>query len=469
MWSETSPTIMFDSHHSWIETLKESKLYLAVRQDRRGTLVRAPRARYERMENCLRSLGQVICLATEDLDDEALFRAFSKLKLWAVERGMSATYQDGIISSIKWLTKLCQAIFLASEIPEQEPTFEVPIVDGILLPFDGPLKFISDFYLGNRDRSLGITLEEARSLAQIGAAGRAMPYPSKEQVCSSVSATVEMITTVKPKIPNWVLRKHSFKLKSFISSLNSQKTSWENDRDLLQRTHMSLSNSASFEAPRSDGGKAGYLVALARRASDQSVTKEFLGWLKGRVDCFGKVIGDPITCILASKFLDLADDDPRKCGITVGDVAYIPSSDFAKAMQDKVDGKTSVPLQLSWLLTNTSCLDMLKYGHYDNSPSTEWNLLSFGKEFKDKLSKFHMDQDYFPVRASLSIEAGMKVRLVTSAPSAFTQISQLVANKCRETLSQDPFMRVGFQESDKLWEVLKAYGRRYDSQNSKLD
>lgn len=451
MWDRSFPPTMFESCSRWKETLKNSSLYLAVKDQSKGALIRAPRVRFERLEDALRSFGQMLCLATEDLYDVELYVAWAEFKLWAVENGMTESNQDRILQSIKALSKLCQSIFLRGEI-DYEALDLVPRMEDNLLPFAGGLSFISDFFFGRRKRTSGLTLEEGRALAQIGAASRALPYPSDKQVCESVDDTMCIITQENPEVSKSALRSHCFFLKKYISRILP--------KDESKRTHMSLTNSAAEECPRSEGGKAGYLVKLAKRFASQAATTENLSWLSGRVDCFGTLLGHPASCMLAAKIIVLPKDDEGYFDITLGDVVYNSPNELFQKLKEIKAGNSPVPNKLGELMLNISCLDMLKFGSYEHEPSTKYDILSFDGKYKDQLSLFHMSRDSLPVRASVSIEAGMKTRLVTSAPAAVTQLGQLLGNKAREYLSRDPFVRVGFQESDKLWEVLKAYDKR---------
>lgn len=95
-------------------------------------------------------------------------------------------------------------------------------------------------------------------------------------------------------------------------------------------------------------------------------------------------------------------------------------------------------------------------GHYSEQPTMTLGIMSFGT----RNIKFRLNVESLPVRAGLSVEKGLKTRLTTSAMTAFSHLSQLPANYMRETLSQDPFLKTGLDEPDKLWQVLKAYKSR---------
>jgi len=455
MWGKFPYNTMFESFSSWKQTIKESAVYGALTEHQRGALMRAPRDRYERIESAIQSFGQMVCLGLEDLNDPELFRSFSMFKIWAIGHGIRESTQDMVLEVIKFLSKICQAIFLDSDRPEM-PT-GTQVVNGMILPFCGPLSFISDLYFGRRDRSQGFSLEEARTLAQIGSTGRALPYPSSQQIRRSVEETLSIITTESEQISKRVLKKHRTLLLHYVRQIRPN--------DIERRTHMSLSNSGAYECTREEGGRAGYLTSHAKLASEISVDKTVLSWISGRVDCFGEVVGDPTTCKYAERLLEAKPD----LVMLLGDLLYCKSDELLESLQERKKNEVVVPRHLAKLLANVSALDMLKFGHYDNVHEVRYGLLTFSPELTGKYSRFRMDRKSIPVRASLSIEAGMKTRLVTSAPAAITQLGQLIGNKAREYLSRDPFMRVGFQENDKLWEVLKAYRHKYERKMSKVD
>jgi hypothetical protein len=328
-----------------------------------------------------------------------------------------------------------------------------PTKAGKLLPFTGELAFISDLLLKRRDRSKGLTLSEGRALAQIGSVVRALPYPSKTQVVESVKDTIGIIQNPGPKLRNRILKEHKRSLESYIRKFKPD------DKKLT--THMSLTNSASNEATRDEGGKASYLVKLGHKACDQLLSHDDLDFLSGRVDCFGNEIVKPVVAEFAKRLMDLNEEDPAyEKSISLGEVLYVTSLELVQNLKDKKKGN-NVPRKLGMIILNISCLDMTKFGWYDNNPETVYDVLSFEQTFKGKLSRFHMTKEAIPVRASLSLEAGMKTLLVTSAPAAVTQLGQLLGNKAREYLSKDLFVRIGFQESDKLWEVLSQYDKKF--------
>jgi len=398
----TEPGVQnFTSLSRWKPTLESSDMFKAIRTERhRGIFRRSNKYKYKRMESALRSLGQMICLAVEDLEDKELIVGWAHLKRWAVEEGMGP-YQDSVVESLKWLAKTCQAIFLEGEIPEKIENFNVPVEGGNLLPFCGQLKFISDLYFGRRKRSDGFKYMEAKAIGQVGNYARAAPYPSESQIKRSVIKTMSVLTTVPEPLNKQALAKHT---NSSMLMLDRCKPSRSTS------THMSLSNSGSYDNPKSKDGKSGLLVENAKIATEAIVDLRKLDKLVGLVDCLGKVILNPITMLLA-KQKSLEDPDLVLYG---GDVMYTDPMELVKVLKRREESLKCAPLQLAWVLFNTSSLMMLEYGRYENSPEVIEGMLTFDPKFKGIISKFKMEQDFIPVKGSISIEAGLKSRLVTS-------------------------------------------------------
>lgn len=123
-----------------------------------------------------------------------------------------------------------------------------------------------------------------------------------------------------------------------------------------------------------------------------------------------------------------------------------------------LNSRQRVPTKLADLLTLTSSKLILEVGSYNNEPEIIHGVLTF----KTKDNVF-LPNKTIPVKAGISIEAGLKSRITTSGWAAFAHLSQLPANYMREILSRDPFVRIGFQEQEKFWEVLKIYKARCEA------
>jgi hypothetical protein len=387
----------------------------------------------------------MICLSVEDLREQVLIDAFAKFKALYVTTATCRGGSEIPVQGIKWLSKVCLAIILGQPAPEckfPEFIWEKPNGTKILGPFDGQLRFISDQYFmpvkGRR-----FTLEQSRALAQISSTSRALPYPTKDEVIDSVKNSVETFAS-KKEVSKTALKEYrrgTRKLREFLPPIKKHET------------HVSLSNSSCLEATRADGGRSAYMINLARKCTDQILTEEICQDLEGRKDCYGKI---PIASG-CWETISLLRVEGRQC--YVGDILYLRIEDIISQLKFRLaTEKLSAPLRLGEVLAMTASLDMLRYGHYSHPHTVKYNILTFNSTIN--FAKFLPDTDCIPVRAGLSIEAGMKTRLTTSAPAPLVVIGQLVGNRIREYLSHDPFTRIGFEEADKLWEVLKAYDKR---------
>jgi hypothetical protein len=223
-------------------------------------------------------------------------------------------------------------------------------------------------------------------------------------------------------------------------------------RSRPDQTHVSLLNSGKLESSRKSGGGASVLVYHTRQFTDRELTPEVIKELTGKRDQFGLFLIEPSTAILALELLRY----PWQYTVnpTLGDILYVQSFELREIWDINLRpfGKR-VPTKLGNLLNLTASMLMLEAGYFDQPFTMIQGIMAF----ETKINRFKLHEDFLPVRADVSIESGLKTRLTTSAMTAFSHLSQLPANLMREYLSKDPFHRTGFEEPDKLWQVLKAY------------
>jgi hypothetical protein len=437
----------FTSFSSWRETLECSPMYYAISDvPKRGYFRRATRDRWDRMESAIQSLASMILLSVKDTDDPTLVRSFAQLKLWAVENGMTQRGQDPVLQSLKWLMKVAQSIFLNCEI--EESPMRTPRDGEVIAPFDGPLRFVSDFYYKRRNRSNGLSLSEGRALAQLSNYSRSMPYPSREQTVLSVQKSVDAFSRVEHHSSSKGLTTHRRGLDRYAKMIGPITSC---------KTHVSLSNSGCVERSRSEGGKSAYLIQLAKKATVHEVDEELIDTMAGRVDALGLEIL-PVTCAEMLRTAIRTYDRP----IQFGKVMYVKPENIDDVLSRGYD----VPSRLGEIIANISSLDLLKIGDYTVPHYCDYDLISFDRRNRESI-EFRPMVNSLRVKAGISVEAGMKARLTTSAPAAVTQIGQLLNNQIREHLSKDPLLRIGFDEADKLWEVLRVYSKRESARRLK--
>jgi hypothetical protein len=337
---------------------------------------------------------------------------------------------------VKWLGKVAQAIFLGAA--WKEPPIPL-IMDGEnIAPFSGPLQFLSDFFhLGRRNRKF--TVAEARVCAQIANLPRALPYPSQDQVIKSVKESIKIFSTDKKCAPE---------------AIRAYRQGLTIERELLgnlesKKTHVSMVSTGALESSRKEGGRSKVLISFARKFTDLLLDFDEIKPLIDKVDQFGNRIFRSETIEGAKELLKR---NPYNRVPTYGDLMYVKLEDLAIHF-DLALKERYVPRELGHILNLSASTLIIEVVTYVPEPRFHGNVMFFEP---GPLPRFVLT-NRLRVRAGLSIEAGLKTRLTTSASAAFAHLSQLPANLMRDYLGKDPFMKVGFQESEKLWEVLKQY------------
>jgi len=429
-------------YSSWRQTLDESPLLYSFTAVQRGQIFGAKTKNWSRLEEAIRNLGNCLCLTVKDLNDNEILLGFNKLKLHVLKHAFASDRTTDIwIEYLKWLGKSSQFVFLTERVIV--PDNAVLDENGTLLPFVGNLSHISDSILNYKKRRTPFPYEQARQLTQIAQVPRGHCYPSKDQQKISIKETVETFTSqFTPSEP--ALDRHKIGLRNAVNRLPKRpKTS-----------HVSMNTSGRLEASRQQGGGGPALIRATRLYTDRLLDFEEIKPLIGRYDQFGSVILHPATVFIASNMMNrhVFTVNP-----TIGDILFVKPQEIERLWRaNLMQNSKRVPTKLGQLLNLTASMAIREVGHYSEQPTMTLGIMSFGT----RNIKFRLNVESLPVRAGLSVEKGLKTRLTTSAMTAFSHLSQLPANYMRETLSQDPFLKTGLDEPDKLWQVLKAYKSR---------
>jgi hypothetical protein len=435
----------------WRETLEGSPMMQQMDIIQRARLIGAKSNNWTRLEKAIQNLGHNLCLSITDLSDIEVLKSFNTLKVWLVQHAfITDSNCDDSLEYIKWLGKCCQGVFLRTPPSPFEKFDPVLDQDGCLAPFNGPLRYISDMILSYSRRKIPLTYEMARQLSQIGNIPRGLPYPSKEQSKASVKETVETMTSQFSPKPE-ALETYNRGLSSVINGIRAKPA----------RSHVSLLNSGKLESSRRTGGGASVLVIHTRKYTDVVLTEEIIDSLTGKFDQFGLLLIDPTTAELAKSLLR----QPWKFTVnpTLGDLLYIQPENISNIWEVNLNiGGKRVPTQLAHLLNLTASMLMLEVGIYSNPFTMVHGIMCF----ETRVNRFKLRDRFLHVRADVSIESGLKTRLTTSGMAAFSHLSQLPANYMREFLAKDPFHRTGFEEPDKLWQVLKTYKKVVQQQHN---
>jgi hypothetical protein len=421
--------VNFHSYSNASVTLKSSPLWNSLPRANLAAFASLGREEYDRIECAFRDFSAGFLLAIEGcINDPQYVYAFWKLKLWC-----ACNQADTVCKHLKNELKKAQAIFLRSGIPE-----EIPGAYSVYKNIPELFWIHEACAYGTRDYDL--TIDQAYMLTQIANFTRAGPYPSHEMVKADVLDTLEEITKVKK------LSKES--KRSLVGAMNHvYERLHEPD---VSRTHVSLSGSGCIELGRAHGGKAAYLVAITKRLTSRMILEpKEIGSLLGLYDCLGQLVVSDETARMAFRVM-------QNRPVTWGEVLYVPPDRAAKELTAPTEER--VPYGLASCIILLCTADIKKIGHYDR-PEVP-NLLGVPLFEKKHLPvEFQPEVTSLPVKASMSIESAGKSRMVTSAMACVTEIGELINHFMRNWLSKDPFCRVGFEEADKLWEVLKSYGK----------
>jgi len=440
-----------ERYPGWRKTLEESPLMDTMNSVQRAQLIGAKHNNWTRIEEALRNFGNCLCLAVKQLNDKVICEGFNNLKVHILQRAFASDYTtDKYIEYLKWLGKATQFALLneRAEIPDET----ILDKEGHLLPYVGKLSYISDMILSYQVRKEPLTYESCRQLSQMAQVPRSMPYPSKDQARESVKETMAVATsTFKPSLE--ALNRHRQGLQR----------SLEHCKLRPNRTHVSLTTSGRLESSRAHGGGAPHLITATRRYTDQLLDLEAVEPLVGKFDQFGEVI-------LSHATFDLAKVLLRRNAYTVtptlGDILFVKVEELEQLWDAMLFAASKrVPPKLGKLLNLTASLMIRQVGEFNPQPEMHMNVMCFSQ----RIVRFSMTQDYLEVKAAVSIEKGLKTRVVTSAMTAFSHLSQLPANYMRELLSQDPFLKTGMDEPDKLWQVLKAYKSKVSKEKARAD
>jgi hypothetical protein len=422
------------------ETLRNSPMYLSLSAEGKRRLTGAQYVNYSSVEDNLRQLGIMLCLAVSDLHDQSLVEAFNKFKLKIVEHAFSSpTSVDEVSETIKSLGKYCQALLLRVPLPEFPLEYLVK-ENGRILPFEGPLAFINELANASPFHRRKLTYNEARILAQIGNCPRGLSYPSTNQIRESIATTMDIVTTHATSDPEDLssYKKGLLAVRTAIGARSSD------------RTHVSLVSSGTSEVSRSQGGRAKILVISARRTTDLPIPD--VCELVGKYDQFGEQIVDQATWELFRYHMsrNIYLKNP-----TLGDIMFVKPSELEISLQKSLNENQFVPRELAKILNLTASKLIRSNGRYEPQCVESFNTIYF----TSTKVKYILERP-LEVKADVSVESGLKTRLITAPQAAFAHLSQLPANLLREYYSKDPFCRVGFEESDKLWEVLKAFAKK---------
>jgi hypothetical protein len=436
-----------EEHSRAIDVFRSSTMYKRVSRKTSSKVYRLKTEDYKRLQDGYRSFMSVVCLAysRKGRDNDLVCLYFDELKLWCFRHGTTPAQIDQVIVYLKWLIKATQSALLDAEIPEKESYF--PTFEGRLTPFCGELQFINDFVENHGRKGQPVTLTQAASMSQIAAGSRALPFPSKEMSNRSIRDVINLITVEKP-ISREALEAHAAGMDQISLGIGKMDEF---------TTHISLSNSGANEISSSEGGRGAWMAAKCRNFCDIEVDIDQISTIEGLFDPLGKQpLSKGAMIALKEFFRNPEQQDGIYRPILLGDVLYVPMDELPAHLKAVGKQPPSVPSRFGDICILAASMEILRFGGFDRDPVENLYGLPL---FRSNDTTFIAAVDSLPTDAALSIECGLKTRLVTAAPAGVTTIGQLFNNVLRQYLSRDRFLVLGFEEPDKLWELLKEYGR----------
>jgi hypothetical protein len=436
----------------WKEILTESRVYQDLDIHTRAKLRSCPKHFWDRINQGLVGFSNCLLLAVYDqLDDPELLAACYRLKLWLITVGVR---NPGAANRyLKWLGKSVQQIFLGDMPSPGESYFP-----GIgrnnstrWTPFQGPLEWINDLFC-EKQPIRQFTAKEYQTLSQIGNSVRALAYPTHKDTEASLQKVIATVSCAPPAISEMDKAIYKKSLSELTTLLGEPKTG---------HTHSSFLQSGCLELPRAQGGRGAMMAQAARRIADIVLTEDLCKRISGLVDPLGYVLlYDNAFTIASIHSYTLTKEDGTTRPLTIGDFAYV--RDATEHLRLLSIGKFEVPKNLGYLVALAAATAVTAAGRYNFDPTYCGDGFILFKHKNRGALRFLPKEESLPVSCGLSIEAGLKTRLISAMMAAVAQLGQLFRHCVVQWLSKDAFLRVGFEEADKLWDLLKAYAKNPD-------
>lgn len=391
---------------------------------------KAPTAVYQRVEEAYRSYMLTVCMAVKEGDYRKTVEPFNDLKIWCYKQIGTDASADRVTVYLKWLCKLCQTMLAGNQLDSGESWFPKFFEEKVPIPFDGELRFLRDIYReGKMTRAL--TIREFDTLAQMGNGTRALPYASHAQAKESIQKTIDVIATSK--------RISESDREAYRQGLRMTK---ERLGKVEFKTHVSLSNSGCLEFSRADGGKQAYLISQVKLLNVPiAECKQYVG----KIDHLRSVLIDPV---VYDYFLT------KRPETSALQVFFLEQENmFSHLERVKEQGNGAPPFDFGRCILLACSVSLRQHGSFNEIDLND-RIPYFEPDVKPK---FKYDGKPIPTKGSTVTEAAMKTRLITTTWAAKAQLEQSLNHVLRQWFSTDPFLRIGFEEPDKLYNLLRSY------------
>jgi len=410
---------------------------------------------FDRLNKAFRGFGNTILLSVKNLNSIETYKGIYDLKVWFLKVGLDN--EDLAIGYLKKISDLCLA--LAFGTPK-----EIDWTHGIYpnypdrkdpLPFfRGELGWIREraqlFFKENNELPQ-LTFNEYFMLSQICVSKRSLPFPSEAQVQDAVSEVTALLQIPK-KVSKEAIDGYKYSLRRLKPFLSTKYNT---------RPHISVSSSACFENSRSDGGRGSYFASILAKPYEFKVPYDQRCDFWELTDFLGREVlaaPDPEVNWVMNDFANL---DPFG-NLPYGYVFDESNSSYAYelffkpsvklvGLERQVMGESKLTENSGDFILACMATEMLRYGHFDVDPV---RLDPFPMWKKGTNPIYFLDRN-IPSKASLSIESGLKARMVTCQPAWFTELFQPMRHAIVEVLTNDKTLQIGLEENYKLWEFFK--------------
>jgi len=425
--------------------LDSSVIYSSLSAMQKRHIRKMPRRLYDRLTKAFRGFANTLCLSVKDQSDRETYLGVLDLKIWFIK--IALDNEDLAIGYLKKCADLCLALAFGTpkELDWSHGLYpNYPDRKDPLPFFRGQLNWIRErakLFFSTEEELPQLTYNEYFILSQICVSKRALPFPSKKQVQDSVSSLYAELQQHKP-IPREGIEAYKYSINKLIPFLNEKAS---------PNTHISVSSSASFEESRAEGGRGKYISKIMQRTFSYRIDRNKMYIYADKVDMFGKRVFYPqpidpynITDFNFGNLIEREDDYVYPVDVFYKVIFNNYGADFF------VTG-TRLGTYSGDIILASMASEMLRYGRFEPMPSImdPFPLWKIGEN-----PVFFLERD-IPSKASLSIESGLKARMVTCQPSWFTTLFQGLRHQIVEVLSKDQTLQIGLEENYKLWEFLK--------------
>jgi hypothetical protein len=441
--------------------LMEFEIYRSMADCSRAKLKRMEHVQWNMLKKTWSGFCQSLSLRINDLNDKDTFLGLYDMKCWFISLG--SINPEAACKYIKFVCDLLIQVGMGntkelfeSDIPDFYPgVCEGKINDPLGRFFRGELSHIAKrayrLYNSREHYLPRPSYAEMCTICQIAVGKRASAHPSNKMIRSNIEDTITLLKE-KPWIDPTVLNAYASAL-----SLVTLHTGENFGSD----EHISFNSSSRYDYSRSNMGS----IAWAHKAMSKLtewVEIESLEALSNVVDMFGRPIVTKEALKLTKLYINY------DCfGFAIFPLIFFlywkpnlttnAEIDFIQVEERICDSQNGDIPSIGDVLLALCAHDMTHDGCFTHPITTICGIPTF-----PEAPGYAMLRPS-PMRVSLSVESGLKLRLITASRTVWGVLSQPLRHACYKALRKDESLRIGFSENYKLWEFLKQNGKEKPS------